>query len=86
MENKFFFFFLFSVVCYLSKANKSPEKFIIAVYLDRRNQHYVKRLRAQRVEGWNGKQINQQGGKQHCLSLISTFVPSTSLLIFLLLL
>lgn len=32
----------FSLKCYLSKGNKSLEKFIIAVYLDRRNQHYVK--------------------------------------------
>lgn len=29
----------FPVVCHLSKANKIPEKFIIAVYLDRRNPH-----------------------------------------------
>lgn len=60
MKQKVFFL---SVVCYLSQANKSPEKFIIAVYLDRRNQHYVKRLRAQRVDRWNGKQINQLGEK-----------------------
>ena len=33
--------FLLSLYAIYQRANKRPEKFIIAVYLDHRNQHYV---------------------------------------------